>query len=71
MIQPEQSFSLFGVQLAFFTQQRYERAGFYHRENEIFGEMGVIDDELRMADARCLTDCDIISVTKDEFTYLQ
>ena len=40
-------------------------------ENEIFGEMGVIDDELRMADARCLEDCDIISVTKDEFnTYL-
>ena len=40
-------------------------------ENEIFGEMGVIDDELRMADARCLEDCDIILVTKDEFnTYL-
>ena len=40
-------------------------------ENEIFGEMGVIDDELRMADARCLTECDVISVTKDEFnTYL-
>ena len=40
-------------------------------ENEIFGEMGVIDDELRMADAKCLTECDVISVTKDEFnTYL-
>ena len=39
--------------------------------NEIFGEMGVIDDELRMADARCMEDCDIIAVTKDEFnTYL-
>ena len=36
-------------------------------ENEIFGEMGVIDDELRMADAKCLTECDVISVTKDEF----
>jgi CRP-like cAMP-binding protein len=35
--------------------------------NEIFGEMGVIDDELRMADARCMEECDIISVTKDEF----
>lgn len=39
--------------------------------NEIFGEMGVIDDELRMADARCLEECDLISVTKDDFnTYL-
>ncbi len=44
---------------------------FIIKENEIFGEMGVIDDELRMADARCLEDCDLISVTKDEFnTYL-
>ncbi len=44
---------------------------FVIRENEIFGEMGVIDDELRMADARCLEECDVISVTKDEFnTYL-
>ena len=36
-------------------------------ENEIFGEMGVIDDELRMANARCMEECDIISVTKEEF----
>mgnify|MGYP001376498102 FL=1 len=44
---------------------------FVIQENEIFGEMGVIDDELRMADARCLEECDVISVTKDEFnTYL-
>ena len=35
--------------------------------NEIFGEMGVIDDELRMADAKCMEECDVISVTKDEF----
>ena len=27
----------------------------------------MIDDELRMADAKCLTECDVISVTKDEF----
>ena len=40
-------------------------------ENEIFGEMGVIDNELRMADARCMEECDIIAVTKNEFnTYL-
>ena len=44
---------------------------FVIQENEIFGEMGVIDNELRMADAKCLEECDVISITKDEFnTYL-
>ena len=36
-------------------------------ENEIFGEMGVIDDELRMADARAMEDSELVSLTKDEF----
>ena len=36
-------------------------------ENEIFGEMGVIENELRMATARCLVDSEIISITKEEF----
>ena len=47
------------------------KPNFVIQENELFGEMGVIDDELRMADAKCLEECDVISVTKDEFnTYL-
>jgi CRP/FNR family cyclic AMP-dependent transcriptional regulator len=36
-------------------------------ESEIFGEMGVIDDELRMADARAMEDSELVSLTKDEF----
>lgn len=36
-------------------------------ENEIFGEMGVIDDELRMADERAMEDSELVSLTKDEF----
>ena len=35
--------------------------------NEIFGEMGVIDDQLRMADARAMADSELVSLTKDEF----
>ena len=37
------------------------------KENEIFGEMGVIDDELRMADARAMQDSELVSLTKEEF----
>ena len=40
---------------------------FIIQENELFGEMGVIENELRMATARCLKDSEIISITKDEF----
>ena len=35
--------------------------------NELFGEMGVIENELRSATARCLEESEIISVTKEEF----
>jgi len=40
---------------------------FILQENELFGEMGVIENELRMASARCLKESIIISVTKEEF----
>ena len=33
-------------------------------ENEIFGEMGVIEDKLRMAGARCMSDCTVVSLSK-------
>ena len=36
-------------------------------ENEIFGEMGVIEDSLRSAGARCMTDCTVISLSKKEY----
>mgnify|MGYP001402692548 FL=1 len=35
--------------------------------NEIFGEMGVIEGKLRMADARCLSSATIMGLTKEEF----
>ena len=36
-------------------------------ENEIFGEMGVIEDKLRMAGARCMTECVVVSLSKAEY----
>ena len=35
--------------------------------SEIFGEMGLIDDALRMAEARAETNCELISVSRVEF----
>ena len=43
------------------------KPNFIIQENELFGEMGVIENELRMATARCLIESEIISITKDEF----
>ena len=40
---------------------------FYVGHSEIFGEMGVIEDKLRMAYAKCLTKCTVIAVTKAEY----
>ena len=40
---------------------------FVIEENELFGEMGVIENQSRMATARCLVESEIISITKDEF----
>ena len=37
------------------------------KQNEIFGEMGVIEDSLRSAGARCMTDCTVISLSKKEY----
>ena len=44
-----------------------KKPNFIIQENELFGEMGVIENELRMATARCLRESEIISITKDEF----
>ena len=40
---------------------------FVIEENELFGEMGVIENQSRMATARCLEDSEILSITKKEF----
>ena len=37
------------------------------KENEIFGEMGVIDNELRMATAKALSESALVYLTRKEF----
>ena len=51
----------------FLPKNETKDADFFVEENELFGEMGVIENELRMATARCLVESEIISITKDEF----
>ena len=51
----------------FLPTNRSNDPNFIIQENELFGEMGVIENELRMATARCLVDSEIISITKEEF----
>ena len=43
------------------------KPNFVIQENELFGEMGAIENESRMATARCMVESEIISITKDEF----
>ena len=45
----------------FLPTNRSNDPNFIIQENELFGEMGVIENELRMATARCLEDSEIIS----------
>ena len=56
-----------GVNWNFLPTNETKTPNFIIQENELFGEMGVIENELRMATARCLKDSEIISITKDEF----
>ena len=51
----------------FLPTNETKKPNFIIQENELFGEMGVIENELRMATARCLVESVIISITKDEF----
>ena len=51
----------------FLPTNETNKPNFIIQENELFGEMGVIENELRMATARCLVESEIISINKDEF----
>ena len=51
----------------FLPTNQTHKPNFIIQENELFGEMGIIENELRMATARCLVKSEIISITKDEF----
>ena len=40
---------------------------FILKKNDLFGEMGVIENQPRMAEARCMSDCLVLSMNVDEF----
>ena len=45
-----------------------ERDPYMHiKEYETFGEMGLIESELRNARAMCLTDCEVLHIEKTDF----
>jgi CRP-like cAMP-binding protein len=37
------------------------------RENETFGEMGVIENELRQSRSSCLSDCEVVQIEREIF----
>ena len=49
----------------FLPKNDTKNPNFVIEENELFGEMGVIENELRMATARCIEECEIISIKKE------
>ena len=51
----------------FLPTNETNKPNFIIQENELFGEMGVIENQSRMATARCLEDSEILSITKKEF----
>ena len=51
----------------FLPKNETKDADFFVEENELFGEMGIIDNELRSASARCVTQSTISAITKKEF----
>ena len=55
------------VGLYFPTNELMEEPNIVLNIPEIFGEMGLIDDALRMAGAKAETDCILISVPRVEF----
>ena len=55
------------VGLYFPTNELMEEPDIVLQRDEIFGEMGLIDDALRMAEARAETNCGLISVSRVEF----
>ena len=55
------------VGIFFHGNETNDEPNFLITGNEIFGEMGVIEDELRSASARAMTATSVVAVTKREF----
>ncbi len=69
--QPGRLFLLLGGEIGIFLPSNDStEPNFYVGSNEIFGEMGVIEDQLRMASAKCMTPCSIVAVDKEEYERL-
>ena len=51
----------------FLPSNNTNKPDFIVRENELFGEMGVVSDQSRMANAATITDCDLLFVSREEF----
>ena len=51
----------------FLPSNATKKPDFLVRENELFGEMGVVSDQSRMANAATVSDCDLLFVSRDEF----
>ena len=51
----------------FIPTNKTDTPNFILGENEIFGEMGIIDQSLRAGRASALTDVDLIKISRDEF----
>ena len=51
----------------FLPINRTDTPNFILGDNEIFGEMGVIDQSLRAGRANALTDVNLIKISRDEF----
>ena len=65
---PDKMYLLVKGSVGFFLPtNETKKPNFIIQENELFGEMGVIENELRMATARCIEECEIIAITKKEF----
>ena len=56
-----------GEIVIFLPTNKTDAPNFILGENEIFGEMGVIDQSLRAGRASALTDADLIKISRDEF----
>jgi len=51
----------------FLPTNKTDKPNFILGDNEIFGEMGVIDQSLRAGRATALTEVDLIKISQDEF----
>ena len=51
----------------FLPTNRTDTPNFILGENEIFGEMGVVDQSLRAGRASAITDVNLIKISQDEF----